>query len=109
MDAAIFLDVPQYVPPVPQIMPHRAAAQAMQSLFGAEWDPACAAAQPVIPSPRQSRHSTMHFCPHGHLCTGCIVAMLQSCMLTSSSVMAQSLTVTASEALMLAGLLLRPL
>ena len=51
VDAAVFLDVPQYVPPVPQIMPHRAAAQAMQSQFGAQWDPACAAAQPVLPPP----------------------------------------------------------
>jgi len=51
VDAAVFLDVPQYVPPVPQVLPHRAVAQAMQSQFGVEWDPACAAAQPVLPYP----------------------------------------------------------
>ena len=51
VDAAVFLDVPQYVPPEPQILPQRAAAQAMQSRFGAQWDPACAAAQLVLPDP----------------------------------------------------------
>ena len=63
MDAAVFLDVPQYVPPLPQIMPHRAAAQALQSQLGAQWDPACAAVQPVLLSPpskaaEQQKHAS---------------------------------------------------
>ena len=45
VDAAVFLDIPQYQQPEPRTYLYRAAAQVMADRYGAEWDPDCVAAQ----------------------------------------------------------------